>query len=245
MEAIPMNNPIFFPNNFPNNNNFIFNNNIMLNPNLYPSNNINIDNSQDKDIKRLTKFEYNKNVNIYEDENYEFKQFTINSEKDIYARLRQNMKYFSAFLNSNSGILYFGINDDGIIKGIELTKELKYSFELELNKIIESYDEHIKRNQNITYFFHELIPNEEMKVNKDKIRYVIEINIKVGLPDHIYTTPFKEDDSDDYGCYIKLNGTVKKIAGDHLFHYTKNKIMKYVKSLVEKNKNENNNKKKQ
>ena len=36
-----------------------------------------------------------------------------------------------------------------------------------------------------------------MKVNKDKIRYVIEINIKVGLPDHIYTTPFKEDESDD------------------------------------------------
>ena len=73
---------------------------------------------------------------VYEDENYEFKQFIINAEKDIYARLRQNMKYFSAFLNSNSVILYFGINDDGIIKGIELTKELKYSFELELNKII-------------------------------------------------------------------------------------------------------------
>jgi len=115
----------------------------MLNPNLYPSNNINIDNSQDKNIKRLTKFEYNKNVNIYEDENYEFKQFAISTEKDIFAILRKNMKYFSAFLNSNSGILYFGINDDGIIKGIELTKELKYSFELELNKIIESYDEHI------------------------------------------------------------------------------------------------------
>ena len=39
---------------------------------------------------------------------------------------------------------------------------------------------------------------------------MIEIYIKVGLPDHIYTTPFKEDDSDDYGCYIKLNGAVKK-----------------------------------
>ena len=63
MEAIPMNNQVFFPNNFPNNNNFIFNNNIMLNANLYPSNNINISNTQNKDIKRLTKFEYNKNVN--------------------------------------------------------------------------------------------------------------------------------------------------------------------------------------
>ena len=136
METIQMNNQVFFPNNFPNNNNFIFNSNIMLNPNQYPSNNINMANSQDKDIKRLTKFEYNKNVNIYEDENYEFKQIAITSEKDIYTRLRHNMKYFSAFLNSNSGILYFGINDDGIIKGIELTKELKYSFELELNKII-------------------------------------------------------------------------------------------------------------
>ena len=222
-------NPIIFQSNNPLNNNIIFNN---INPN-------NINNFQSKDnIKRLTVFEYNKNVNIYEDENYEFKQFTINTEKEIYARLRQNMKYFSAFLNSNTGILYFGINDNGDIKGIELTNELRHSFELELNKIIESYDEHIKRNNNITYVFHEVIKNDELKINEDKKKYVIEIYIKVGLPDHIYTTPFKEDDSDDYGCYIKLNGTVKKIAGEHLFYYTKNKIMKYVKNLADKNNTE-------
>ena len=232
MDHFKMINPMLFQNNFPLNNYIIFNNKVNLN------NNINNSQAQDNDIKRLTVFEYNKNVNIYEDENYEFKQFIINTEKDIYARLRQNMKYFSAFLNSNTGILYFGINDDGVIKGIELTNELKHSFELELNKIIESYDEHIKINKNITYYFHEIIPDKEMKINNDKTRYVIEIYIKVGLPDHIYTTPFKEDDNDDYGCYIKLNGTVKKITGDQLFHYTKNKIMKYVKSLAEKNKNE-------
>ena len=234
METKPNLNQIIFNNNYPLNSNIIFNNINMNNINN------NINNIQSKDnIKRLTIFEYNKNVNIYEDENYEFKQFTINTEKDIYARLRQNMKYFSAFLNSNTGILYFGINDNGDIKGIELTNELRHSFELELNKIIESYDEHIKRNKNITYFFHEVIKNDEVKINEDKKRYVIEIYIKVGLPDHIYTTPFKEDDSDDYGCYIKLNGTVKKIAGEHLFYYTKNKIMKYVKSLVDKNNIEN------
>ena len=144
------------------------------------------------------------------------------------------MKYFSAFLNSNTGILYFGIDDNGNIKGIELTSALKRSFELELDHIIKSYDEHIKNNKNITYFFHEVIKSEDAKLDEDKKKYVIEVYIKVGLPDHIYTTPFKEDESDDYGCYIKLNGTVKKIAGDHLFYYTKNKIMKYVKSLVDK-----------
>ena len=232
MESDPMINQTFFQNNFPINNSVFLNNTINMKNN--------IKNPQDKNIKRLTIFEYNKNVNIYEDENYEFKQFIINTEKDIYARLRQNMKYFSAFLNSNTGILYFGINDDGIIKGIELTNELKHSFELELDKIIESYDEHIKKNNNIRYFFHEVITNDEIKKNEDKKRYVIEIYITVGLPDHIYTTPFKEDDNDDYGCYIKLNGTLKKLAGDHLYYYTKNKIMKYVKSLADKN-NINNN----
>ena len=218
-----MMNQRFFQNNFPIYNNVQFNNNLNINNN--------INNSIEKEIKR---FEYNKNVNIYEDEKYEFKQFTINNEKELYAQLRQNMKYFSAFLNSNTGTLYFGINDNGDIKGIELTDELKHSFELELNKIIESYDEHIKKNNNITFFFHEVIKNDEMKVSENRKRYVIEINIKVGLPDHIYTTPFKEDDNDDYGCYVKLNGSVKKIAGDHLYYYTKNKIMKYVKSLAEK-----------
>ena len=224
MSTISMVKQQFFPNNFQLNNNVILNNNLNIN---------NINNSVENEVK---KFEFNKNVKIYEDEKYEFKQFTINSEKDIYSRLKQNMKYFSAFLNSNTGTLYFGINDNGDVKGIELTNELKNSFELELNKIIESYDEHIKKNNNISFCFHEVVKNDEMKVSENKKRYVIEINIKVGLPDHIYTTPFKEDDNDDYGCYIKLNGTVKKITGDHLYYYTKNKIMKYVKSLAE-NKN--------
>ena len=201
----------------------------------YNPNNLIINNNPNN---KLTNFIYNTNVNIYEDENYEFKQFQISSEKDITSHLRQNMKYFSAFLNSNSGILYFGINDNGDIKGIELTSELKYSFELQLDKIIETYDEHIKKNKNITYYFHEVQSNGKDIINKDKDkkRYVIEINIKVGLPDHIYTTPFKEDD-EDYGCYIKLNGTVKKIYGESLFYYTKNKIMKYIKSLAEKQNN--------
>ena len=209
-------------------------------PREYKQNNIIMNNISDKPVNRLINFEYNTNVNIYEDENYEFKQFTINSEKDIVTHLRQNMKYLSAFLNSNSGILYFGINDNGDIKGIELTDELKYSFELKLNKIIETYDEYIQKNKNISYVFHLVKNNGEMKVSEGKQRYVIEINIKVGLPDHIYTTPYKEDENDDYGCYIKLNGTVKKIAGESLFYYKKNKIMKYMKSLAEKQKNKNN-----
>ena len=203
-------------------------------PRDYKPNNIIMNNINEKSVNRLINFEYNTNVNIYEDENYEFKQFTINSEKDIVTHLRQNMKYLSAFLNSNSGILYFGINDNGDIKGIELTDELKYSFELKLNKIIETYDEYIQKNKNISYIFHLVKNNGEMKVSEGKQRYVIEINIKVGLPDHIYTTPYKEDENDDYGCYIKLNGTVKKVAGESLYYYTKNKIMKYVKSLAEK-----------
>ena len=197
---------------------------------IFPINITNNNNKSSSENKEIEVFEYNKNVNIYEDENHEFKQITINTEKDIYSKLRQNMKYFSAFLNSNDGILFFGINDNGDIKGIELTNELKNLFKLELDKIIESYDEHIKKNGNIKYYFHEVIKKDEIKLNEDKKRYVIAIHIKVGLPDHIYTTPFKEDDNDDYGCYIKLNGTVKKIAGEHLFYYTKNKIMKFVQS---------------
>ena len=185
-------------------------------PKEYKSNNIIINNINDKSITRLINFEYNTNVNIYEDENYEFKQFIINNEKDIVTHLRQNMKYFSAFLNSNSGILYFGINDNGVIKGIELTDELKYKFDLKLKKIIETYDEYIQKNKNISFFFHPVKDNGTMKKNEGKTRYVIEINIKVGLPDHIYTTPFKEDENDDYGCYIKLNGNVKKVAGESL-----------------------------
>ena len=71
MDHFKMINPMLFQNNFPLNKYIIFNKKVNLN------NNINNSQAQDNDIKRLTVFEYNKNVNIYEDENYEFKQFTL------------------------------------------------------------------------------------------------------------------------------------------------------------------------
>ena len=52
-------------------------------PNFFPreynksSNVIINDNKTENSINRLTNFIYNTNVNIYEDENYEFKQFSI------------------------------------------------------------------------------------------------------------------------------------------------------------------------
>ena len=53
-------------------------------PRDYNQNNFKIiNNTTEKSINRLTDFVYNANVNISEDENYEFKQFNINSEKDI------------------------------------------------------------------------------------------------------------------------------------------------------------------
>ena len=53
--------------------------NIIIQSSINLHNSINnTENKRDIKIKRLTNFEYNKNVNIYEDENYEFKQFTIN-----------------------------------------------------------------------------------------------------------------------------------------------------------------------
>ena len=128
------------------------------------------------------------------------------------------------FLNLNSGILYFRIKANGDIKGIELTDNLKYKFELKLKKIIETYDECIQKIKNISYVL--CLVNGEMIPNEDKKRYVIEINIKVCLYDYIYKTPYKEDENDDYGYYINLNGTVKKIADESLSYYTKNNTMK-------------------
>ena len=62
-------------------------------------------------------------VDLYEDENYEFKQFNLSKKQDVLKHLKLFMKYLTAFLNSNSGVLLFGINDNGIIKGINMNIE--------------------------------------------------------------------------------------------------------------------------
>jgi len=169
-------------------------------------------------------FIINENIGLYEDENYEFKQFTLSNKPDVLKHLKIFMRYLTAFLNSNSGVLLLGINDDGLIKGIKMNIEIKEEFIYQIKKMISKFDIHISEGNFINY---QIFPvfDEEKKIIEDL--YIIAIFVKLGYPDRIYTTPYIDEDENDYVVYIKLNGTVKKVVGSNLYKYIKSKMKKY------------------
>jgi predicted HTH transcriptional regulator len=171
-------------------------------------------------------------LKIYEDEMHEFKQFTILEKSELVEKIRNLSKYLCAFLNSNSGVIYLGINDDGYVKGIRLTKEMHTLAEFELSNMITLFDAHVNEKNLIMYQFCPVHRQDDYKIIDEL--YVIEILVKQGLPDMVYTTPFKDPRTNDYECFIKLNGTKKKIEGPNLYKYLKNKIKNYVRNKKNK-----------
>ena len=169
-------------------------------------------------------FILNSNIGLYEDENYEFKQFILSNKQDVLKHLKLFMRYLTAFLNSNSGVLLFGINDDGIIKGIKMNNEIKDEMIYQINKMISKFDSHISEENFINYKIFNVFDNEN---NVIQDLYIIAIFVKIGYPDKIYTTPYVEDEEKDYIVYIKLNGTIRKVTGSNLYKYIKTKMKKY------------------
>ena len=165
-----------------------------------------------------TNYILNQKVKIYEDDTHEFKMYKFKDDSDIYSIKWRLNKYLCAFLNSNSGVLYLGINDDAEVKGIFLEKKMLKTLESTLNDMINSFDKQVKDNNLITFNLRDIYSRDGLK--QDNL-YIVEIVVKQGLLNQVYVT-------DEGECYIKLNGTVKHISmGNDLFRYLKNKIKKY------------------
>lgn len=170
------------------------------------------------------KYVFNEKVNIYEDESHEFKHILIKDDESLLMFIHVISKYICAYLNSNSGCIYVGISDDGIIKGVNLNEFLREKTENELTLLINQFKSY-SLEEIIDYKFHNIIDNMNRSIMKDY--YIIEIFIKKGRDNFIYTTPYKDSITNNFECYIKLNGTIHKINGSQLQRYVKNKIKKY------------------
>ena len=48
-------------------------------------------------------------------------------------------KYINAFLNTNGGVCYFGIDDDGVVYGVHLSRSDRDAIRLHVDGIVESF----------------------------------------------------------------------------------------------------------
>jgi len=161
---------------------------------------------------------------LYEDENHEFKRITFYSDKDFVYFKETLSKYICAYLNTNPGILYIGINDEGTIVGTKLSPEDLVKVEATLDDLIGSFDPHVKEKN--------LVQSALRKVYFGNIElrdtYIIEIFVNQGRKDFVYLTHNDE-------CYIKMNGTLRNLKlGNDLFRYIKHKLKKYYSKIGRK-----------
>lgn len=176
------------------------------------------------------KYYFMEKVKIFEDESHEFKMMSIKDEESIDTLLRMISKYICAFLNSNSGCLYIGISDDGIVKGISVNSSMLLLIKNELNVLVHLFHHKAVQDNLINFkFFNVYDRKENLKMEN---LYVLEIFTRQGDLNEIYTTPYKDPTTKDYECYIKMNGTTHKIMGQQLQKYVKNKLKKYYTELA-------------
>ena len=67
-------------------------------------------------INKSSDFIYNKEVNLFENIHTEFKHLNMMDYQLIF-------NYICGFLNSVGGRIFFGINDEGIVKGMALKRK--------------------------------------------------------------------------------------------------------------------------
>lgn len=69
-------------------------------------------------------------LNIIEDRHHEFKMF---KEKDPRRIAAMVLEYISAFLNTEGGFMYLGVNDESIVHGLEVNQNWIDQFQLNLD----------------------------------------------------------------------------------------------------------------
>ena len=135
----------------------------------------------------------NQEVNIFEDHFNEFKQYFKKIDPYIIT------KYICAFLNVRGGTLYLGINDQGIVKGIHMTRKKRDEFLLELDINLKKFTPPLLPDEYLVNFCHIYTDIKKKTIMPDK--YVIEIHVQKRSYNELYFSNYGE-------CWVKKSASV-------------------------------------
>ncbi|PGY11124.1 type II toxin-antitoxin system PemK/MazF family toxin [Bacillus sp. AFS031507] len=140
---------------------------------------VNIEFTQSEDLtKDFYEFFLNEKVNALEENlEYEFKtpRDSYNTEEIVNLVKNKTMEYVVSFLNGNGGSLFFGIDNSGVVKGLNLTYEERDHLALDINNIIN--DRVIPKISPAYYTIKWHAVKNKDKSNIDNL-HVLEIEIK-------------------------------------------------------------------
>ncbi len=162
---------------------------------------------------KIDRFKLNEKFNAYEDYQCEFKELKGNNFKNL---LNSTVaEYSAAFLNSKGGSIYYGITNDGIIKGVKLDdKGID-----ETNKLIYNNLANINPAISPNYFNIEYHPIYNQENKKIKDLFVVELVVPVSPnKDNIYFIKGTE-------LHIRVKGVKKKLIGTEIVSYIQKKLL--------------------
>lgn len=102
-----------------------------------------------------TTYYYDQEVKMFEDIYHEFKNFTK-------LEVRTIVNYVCGFLNTLGGSLFFGINDNGFVKGMTLLRADIDAFQISMDGALRHFHPEIFPDQ-IQIHFHEVCSDKTMK----------------------------------------------------------------------------------
>ena len=148
-----------------------------------------------------------KNEQIIEDEN-EFREY-----KDYFFPLRNNQqeelkRQICAFINSKGGIIYIGISDKKVVKGVMLVKEFSF-YEKEIKYLTKNIFPEIKIDEYLTFNRIPIKDNSTGKIIENLI--IMKIIIKKGDPSKLYSISSK-----GLQCSIRLQGQCANLTAEEI-----------------------------
>lgn len=138
---------------------------------------------------------------LEEDQTTEFKEIKGNNPKQSIQKPLD--KYILSFLNSEGGSIYWGITDDGIVKGIKLTSTNKDDINKAIGSVINNIEPAIDPTK-VQVTYHDV-------ENMDD-HYVLEVCVPKSRLDLLYFNKSHE-------TWVRLNGVSQSIKGLKLQEY--------------------------
>ena len=124
-------------------------------------------------------------------------------------------RYICAFLNTDGGILYYGIRDDHVVRGLQLDAHMRDLLRLGIDNCCNRFQPEVDSDLISVDFQPVYLPNG--RTAKDL--FVVLVRIKKGLPGVVYFTPFPEPKA-----WVKRQASVRELKAQSLVAFIAGKL---------------------
>lgn len=140
-----------------------------------------------------------------------------------FAKLDLNtaVEYICAFLNSYGGTILFGVNDEGIVKGLFLTRKDIDTFQVDLDIALRDFRPTVFPDQ-VRVHFHEVCLDQHYVIVN---RYVLQIDVFADFNQKFYLTERNE-------MFIRKQGSINRLSMPEVIQFVLKRSQSFIDSSL-------------